>query len=322
MAPADAEGMTTTSALLIPRPDMLPRAVPRPAVVARVRTIDAFVAISAGGGFAGWALQVGADDPVSGRLRGGIADAAEAVLGRLAQLAQVEDLWIALHCATALVLERAAAIAGLEAYPIGMARRHPARFEVARAASAQLDRALATAPRLLVAVDGSWGRALRGGGWAFLASDATYRSSSGLGVRSSAEAELRAIRLALMTTPAQRSVTIRTDSRLALAWLQEPGRAKPALRSEVFGILALLEGRDVAFEWVRGHVCPGLHDGADRLAVAARRAREAGLGATAPAEVAGRIVAESLAAHRDGSAAHARHSVVAGDERGRVGLAA
>ncbi len=314
--------MTTTSALMIPRPDMLPRAAGRPRAAVRARTIDAFVAISSSGGFAGWALQLGADDPVSGRLRGGTADAAEVVLARLAEQAQVDGARIALHCATALVVESAAGIVGVEAYPVGMARLHPARFEVARAASAELDHALASAPRLLVAVDGSWGRALGAGGWAFVASDGTHRSGSDMGVRSSTQAELRAIRLALMTIPTRRSVTIRTDSRVALAWLRDPGSTQPALRSEVFAITALLEGRDVVLQWVKGHAGPGLHDGADRLAVAARRAHEARLGTTAPAQVAGRIVAESLAAHRDGRVAQGRPVVAGGRERDRVELAA
>lgn len=61
--------MTTTSALVIPSPDMLPRGAPRSKDAVRLRTIAAHAAISVSDGYAGWAVQLGADDPASGRKR-------------------------------------------------------------------------------------------------------------------------------------------------------------------------------------------------------------------------------------------------------------
>jgi ribonuclease HI len=280
----------------MPKPHQLPARRPRCAVPERVT--DVRVAVEASGGFAGWSVQVESREPVSGFVAGGLAEAGSQVLGVLQDLSRERRGRLALHSANPGLDERATRIAGVEATPVDFALRDGRRALVVRMASCELASALAAAPRLVVAVDGSWGRGSRMGGWAFVSEDGTFASASGSHVAGSAEPELRSILMLLRRVPAERALSIQTDSRAALAWLRDPTRAPRQSRSTVHGIAERLDGRDVTLSWVKGHAGQGLHDGADRLAVAARRAREGQLGSVAPAGIAERIVAESVDAHR------------------------
>lgn len=101
------------------------------------------------------------------------------------------------------------------------------------------------------------------------------------------EGELRSIRLALRAArdaysgalDGHTDITVRSDSQLALRMLTEPGFEPPSsnrfCREEVSRILAHTRFAKVSFSWVRGHDGDPHNTAADRLAVLARRTREA-----------------------------------------------
>ncbi|MBO0907786.1 ribonuclease HI [Arthrobacter sunyaminii] len=101
------------------------------------------------------------------------------------------------------------------------------------------------------------------------------------------EGELRSIRYGLQAArgayaaslQGSSDVTIRSDSQLALRMLTEPGFEPPSsnrfCREEVSRILHYTRFTAVTFSWVRGHDGDPHNTAADRLAVLARRTREA-----------------------------------------------
>lgn len=103
------------------------------------------------------------------------------------------------------------------------------------------------------------------------------------------EGELRSIRFGLQAARGVYSsalqggtaITVRSDSQLALRMLTEPGFAPPSAnrfcREEVARILGYTRDARVRFLWVKGHSGDPHNMAADRLAVLARRAREAEL---------------------------------------------
>ncbi|MCC3279907.1 hypothetical protein LJ754_12180 [Arthrobacter sp. zg-Y40] len=103
------------------------------------------------------------------------------------------------------------------------------------------------------------------------------------------EGELRSIRYGLQAArgayPAamhgSTNITVRSDSQLALRMLTDPGFEPPAsnrfCREEVALILQYTRHAGVNFAWVRGHNGDPHNMAADRLAVLARRSREAEL---------------------------------------------
>ncbi|WP_181032336.1 ribonuclease HI [Arthrobacter sp. ZGTC212] len=103
------------------------------------------------------------------------------------------------------------------------------------------------------------------------------------------EGELRSIRYGLQAArgayaaslQGSSDLTIRSDSQLALRMLTEPGFEPPSsnrfCREEVSRILHYTRFATVTFSWVRGHDGDPHNTAADRLAVLARRTREADL---------------------------------------------
>lgn len=103
------------------------------------------------------------------------------------------------------------------------------------------------------------------------------------------ESELRAIRLALGAArnaytgalDGRCAVTVSSDNVTAVKMLNEGnfhrGQATSACREEVHRIQTLVSFADVQFHWVKGHADHRLNILADRLAVMARRHKEADL---------------------------------------------
>ena len=166
---------------------------------------------------------------------------------------------------------------------------------------------------LVVATDGSAHRGFIGWGW--LAGDgqhgfgrhvpnARIRDPHSLVVLS----ELQAIAEAVRALP-RRTLTIRSDSRVALAQIQDWLRGETSMpkgyetehRAELAGLIRMhddlcRESERLSFEWVRGHVGEALNEGADSLAKLARRFAEGTWGLTAD-EIPGRAhaIAETFA---------------------------
>ena len=167
---------------------------------------------------------------------------------------------------------------------------------------------------LVVATDGSAHRGFIGWGW--LAGDgqhgfgrqvpnARIRDPHSLVVLS----ELQAIAEAVRALP-RRTLTIRSDSRVALALIQDWLRGEASMpkgyetdhRAELAGLNRMhddlcRESERLSFEWVQGHVGEALNEGADSLAKLARRFAEGTGGLTAD-EIPGRAlaIAETFAA--------------------------
>ncbi|MGH3349919.1 MAG: ribonuclease HI [Nocardioides sp.] len=168
-------------------------------------------------------------------------------------------------------------------------------------------------PPLVVATDGSAHRGFIGWGW--LAVDGQHgfgRQVPNARIRDPQSlvvlAELQAIAEAVRALP-RRTLTIRTDSRVALAlikdWLKGdlsmPKGYETEHRAELAGLTRMhdelcREAERLSFEWVRGHVGDALNEGADSLAKLARRFAEGTWGLTAD-EVPGRAraIAETFA---------------------------
>lgn len=136
---------------------------------------------------------------------------------------------------------------------------------------------------LVIATDGSHRRWHGEGGWAWLDEDGRFRARS-MRCPDILVAELVAIYEALRTNRKMpRELVIVSDSLAALACL-DPDRYRPGAgdagpptraAAEVSGRIRHMisaRGFPVRFIWVRGHAGHPLNDGADRLAVTARRA--------------------------------------------------
>lgn len=146
---------------------------------------------------------------------------------------------------------------------------------------------------LTLATDASAGRVTgwRGHGWVM---DFGLASGPVMGLKATQhgsvlEAELRSIHLGLLaartrfagTMDGRCPVTVQSDSQMVLRFLADPSSAPKALpaacRSEVACIRAVTANAQLSYEWVKGHGDNMLNNAADRLAVLARRAKEAGL---------------------------------------------
>ncbi|MEI7058704.1 RNase H family protein [Nocardioides sp. CCNWLW239] len=167
---------------------------------------------------------------------------------------------------------------------------------------------------LVVATDGSAHRGFIGWGW--LAGDGQHglgRQVPNARIRDPQSlvvlAELQAIAEAVRALP-RRTLTIRSDSRLALALIEDWLRGEESMpkgyetehRAELAGLTRMhddlcRESERLSFEWVRGHVGEALNEGADSLAKLARRFAEGTWGLTAE-EIPGRAqaIAETFAA--------------------------
>ncbi|ALO67938.1 hypothetical protein AS189_17415 [Arthrobacter alpinus] len=146
---------------------------------------------------------------------------------------------------------------------------------------------------LVIATDASKGSrsSWRGHGWVM---DFGLGSPLILGLRASQHgnilaAELHSIHLGLLaarsrfsgTLDGRCAVTVLSDNQTAVNVLANPSSLPSGLnaacRAEVAGIRALTQKSLVAFQWVKGHGSNDLNNTADRLAVLARRAKEAEL---------------------------------------------
>ncbi|QTG82577.1 ribonuclease HI [Arthrobacter crystallopoietes] len=144
-----------------------------------------------------------------------------------------------------------------------------------------------------IATDASRGRGSRwvGHGWVltFAGSVGPVLGYKAVDVGNVLEGELRALRFALLAARSaytgaldgRSAVTVSTDSQLALRMLLQQGFEPPSSNgrcaSEVLRIRELTKHADVHFRWVKGHSGDPLNTFADRMAVLARRCREAGL---------------------------------------------
>ncbi len=142
--------------------------------------------------------------------------------------------------------------------------------------------------RLLVATDASVGLGRASAGLACV--DETGRQCTWqLRSRDVLYCELRAIQLAVehFSGPLQ----ILTDSRSAVSLITNPEhRSRPRVQALTERIRQHMAGRDVSIEWVRGHDGHPLNEAADRLAMAARRARELSMPAHVARQINQRIV--------------------------------
>ena len=135
--------------------------------------------------------------------------------------------------------------------------------------------------RITIATDGSCLRNPDGpGGWAWITADGQY-DSGGRSATTNNVMELQAILQAVRAFPAPAALHIQSDSMYSLncvtiwwkAWKKKGWRKSNgdvvANLDLVKTILAELDGRDVTFEWVRGHNGHPLNEAADGLANAA-----------------------------------------------------
>lgn len=147
-----------------------------------------------------------------------------------------------------------------------------------------LGEATGARPTLTAASDGSHASHTRRGSWAWLAEDGTF----GFGharCTEPLEAELHGVHQLLMAAPATHDLTVLCDSRAAIGLVNAlfpvrpggPWRDPEARSARVHGILRAIREQlaarpSVSLRWVRGHAGHPLNEGADRLALHARRA--------------------------------------------------
>ena len=152
------------------------------------------------------------------------------------------------------------------------------RFAHRRAWAAELTRREAL-PELIVATDASKATGRNGAGVAYVSAEGGFASKVYPEVETVLAGELLAIALALKHFP-ERRLHVLTDSKAAIASLTM-SRAELLERRtrQVVDIVDVVQrrtaGRDVRYSWVRSHAGHELNEIADRLAVAARRNREA-----------------------------------------------
>lgn len=172
------------------------------------------------------------------------------------------------------------------------------------------DRAqLAESNLIEAATDGSFssGRLASGATCAWIREDGQFGMSV-LERGGILEAELLGIRRLLGAAVSGERLRVFVDSRNALNCIQkEPGngrdRASNQAEDIVRTIRQLMQKVDVELVWVKGHQGHPLNDGADRLAVLARRSRNA-ISFNTRSTMARRIVDEALAEHRARKAPH------------------
>jgi len=267
--------------------------------------VDAFVAVTRSADSSGtvWSVLVNDQDGRPAVTTGFHAHAPiardQAVQALLAALSngQPADVYTSDTQVHAALVQERVSMPWMEPHPVNRALTHsmrrPAHEYAVKSGPAK------KVSRLTVAVDGSWSRGTRTGGWSYLTADGRWGVDSQGHVHDSLEAELRAIRL-LLTQQRQGALLIETDCASALDVISS--KSSPAhLVRLVSDIRSLLEGRDVSFEWVPAHSGMTLNEGADRLAVTARRSREAAVAPEVRAKMLERIVDETTQAAATGA---------------------
>lgn len=157
----------------------------------------------------------------------------------------------------------------------------------------------------VVATDGSTGNLSFKGqravsGWAWISESGEHQTGTVDGANILL-AELTAIQAAISATPNGTSLTVLTDSQnarnIAMNLLDE-GKMHSACPASLRQVAAHLRrdatGKDITITWVRGHSGHALNDGADRLALNARRCAQSGTPDDVAAQVRARIVADTL----------------------------
>ncbi|GAA1360651.1 ribonuclease HI [Streptomyces beijiangensis] len=169
-------------------------------------------------------------------------------------------------------------------------------------------------PALTAASDGSHGQHTRDGGWGWLAEDGTY----GFGPASCTEpleAELIGIQELLRAAPRTHDLTVLCDSRAAIHLVgslapERPGgpwRFPSSRSARVHGTLIAIRQEltvrpPVALRWVRGHDGHPLNEGADRLALHARRTVSGRVPPATARATAEAIAAEAVARWQESAA--------------------
>jgi len=158
---------------------------------------------------------------------------------------------------------------------------------------------IAALPELTVATDASKSRR-RGVGVACVSEEGNRHQRMVPNVKTVVAGELLAIELAIDRFT-DRRLHILTDSQSALQYLGVTHPDRPLPRDGEATAVAdrirhSLVGREVRFSWVRGHNGHLLNETADRLAVAARRAYEAGIPTETRRAIAEQIVEPLLTA--------------------------
>ena len=167
---------------------------------------------------------------------------------------------------------------------------------------------LANRPFIEAATDGSFsrGRLASGASCAWIREDGRFGMTV-LDHGGILEAELLGIRMLLGEATSGERLRVFVDSKAALSCVTETvgeGRERQSNQAEdiVRTIHDLLKKVEVEFVWVKGHQGHPLNDGADRLAVLARRTKGT-VKYTTRSAVARNIVDDALANHRAGQLA-------------------
>ncbi|MEV0090881.1 RNase H family protein [Streptomyces sp. NPDC050738] len=169
-------------------------------------------------------------------------------------------------------------------------------------------------PALTAASDGSHAQHTRDGGWAWLAEDGAYGYGPAV-CAEPLEAELIGIQELLRAVPRTHDLTVLCDSRAAIHLVgglrpERPGgpwRTPSSRSARVHGTLLAIRQEltlrpPVTLRWVRGHDGHPLNEGADRLALHARRTAGAGVPPATARATAAAIAAEAVAQWQESAA--------------------
>ncbi|MBD8507585.1 reverse transcriptase-like protein [Hoyosella sp. G463] len=130
---------------------------------------------------------------------------------------------------------------------------------------------------LIVCTDASLRRGRPGAGIAVMDAEGRHVTKYLPSVSDVFLAELTAIELAIASRQGRRPLRILSDSKPAVAAINNPSTTPDRARSLVDRINAKRQGRQIDIQWVKGHAGHELNETADRLALATRRLRSAGL---------------------------------------------